>query len=184
MKKIMIAVLMVLVIGVAVYKLLPNKIRQEAPGKNEMIERDEFSILMPSGWREVDPLAEGIMMSAIDNKKSEDGMAKEKNFYTNYNVAFAKLEDITIEEYVKYLQGEIKKMMTEVKIGNEQKNGFEAEINQEGINFKAKVAVFPGKEGDVWTISFNTTKNEWPKYSIIFEEIIKNFLVKDNNKQI
>ena len=81
-------------------------------------------------------------------------------------------------------QEEIKKIIAGVNFENEKENGFEAEVNQEGIDFKSKVAIYQGKQGDVWTISFNTTKSEWPKYSLIFNEILKNFSVKNNDKQI
>jgi len=184
MKKIMIFVLMVLVVWLAVYKLLPKKTKQIVPGKNEIVDKNEFSILLPNGWREVDPLAEGVMMSAIDNKISEDKKAKERNYRTNLNITFDKLEEKTVEEYTKFLQEEIKKIIAGVNFENEKENGFEAEVNQEGIDFKSKVVIYQGKQGDVWTISFNTTKSEWPKYSIIFNEILKNFSVKNNDKQI
>lgn len=120
---------------------------------------------LPEGWREINPMAEGVSISAKKDK-------------ANFNVTKDKMENVNIKEYGQYLKEEIKKAAPEIKFTKETEEGFEAELNQQGIDYKSRLVLKQGQNNEIWILTFNAPKNEWEKYSVDFENILKNFSIK------
>lgn len=178
MKKLIILVLILIVIILGFWKIFYKKNNPPVGGllnrpisRDEIVKKNDFEILVPSGWREINPMANGVSMSAWDEKISADENAKKINYHVNFNVTFGKLDK-------KILKEQIKTVAPDVKFSNETETSLEAELAQQGVEFKALISIIKGKNDDVWNISFNAPKSEYEKYKPVFDRIASSFRVK------
>ena len=133
--------------------------------KNEIITPVGKSEYLPEGWREINPMAEGVVVSAEKDK-------------ANFNVTKDKIENGDIGEYGQYLKEVIKKVASEIKFTQESIEGFEAELSQQGVDYKSRLVLKQGQDNEVWILTFNAPKSDWEKYLADFESILKNFSIK------
>lgn len=185
MKKNIIIIIVLVFIGLgAVYKFIKSNKELLVPSikkgltEEKIIYKDEFQILLPQGWREINPMANGVSMSAWDEKISEEDAAKKINYHANYNVTYGKLEEQSKDDYLKMMKEQIKTLAPSVNFINEKSNSFEAELRQQNVDFKALIVLVFEKNNDVWNISFNAPKSEYEKYKPIFEKVAESFLAK------
>lgn len=185
MKKIFLMIIVLILLGLGIFYGFVKKNNiliipkgNEKISEDRIVSKDGFDILLPRGWREIQPMANGVSMSAWDEKVSDDEGAKKINYHANYNVTYGKLEEQTKDEYLKMMKEQIKTLAPNVNFSNEKSDSFEAELKQQNVDFKALISVISGKGGDVWSLSFNSPKNEYNQYKPVFDEIIGSFLIK------
>lgn len=154
--------------------------------KDNLLVRDEYSILIPVGWKEVAaPTGVSAMVSYIDEEITDPG-AKKINFKTYYSIQYDVLQNKSLTEHAEIVKAQLKQALPEISFVNERSlivNGREAynletDLSQKGVDFKISMVFIKGKADDVWTFIFNTPKSNWQKYQSLFQEIIQSFEVK------
>ncbi len=168
----------------------PSMTQKEQPReetkKGILLVRDEYSVLIPVGWREIAaPTGVSAMVSYVDEEIT-DLNAKKINFKTYYSVQYDVLKDKSLTEYAKTIKNQLKQTLPEISFTNEwpltvngrEAYNLEAELNQQGVDFKILMVSIKGQKDDIWTIAFNTPKTKWQQYQSLFQEIIQSFEVK------
>ncbi len=159
---------------------------EEKTKKDNLLVRDEYSILIPVGWREVAaPTGVSAMVSYIDEEITDPG-AKKINFKTYYSIQYDVLQNKSLTEHAEIVKTQLKQALPEISFVNERSliiNGREAynletDLSQKGVDFKIPIVFIKGKADDVWTFIFNTPKSNWQKYQSLFQKIIQSFEVK------
>ncbi|MCD6471364.1 hypothetical protein J7K86_02450 [bacterium] len=159
---------------------------EEKTKKDNLLVRDEYSILIPVGWREVAaPTGVSAMVSYIDEEITDPG-AKKINFKTYYSIQYDVLQNKSLTEHAEIVKTQLKQALPEISFVNERSliiNGREAynletDLSQKGVDFKIPMVFIKGKADDVWTFIFNTPKSNWQKYQSLFQKIIQSFEVK------
>ncbi len=146
---------------------------------------DDFSVNLPDGWEQTSP-GMGISAMAVKiNEEIGDPAAQKINFQSYFAVVYDTLQGKSIKEYLQTVKNQLLQVVPDVVFNKEQDimiNGkpahtIEAELVQQGINFKVLMVLIEGKEGDVWTISFNTTKSNWEENGEIFYSVANSFVL-------
>jgi len=159
---------------------------EEKTKKDNLLVRDEYSILIPVGWKEVAaPTGVSAMVSYIDEEITDPG-AKKINFKTYYSIQYDVLQNKSLTEHAEIVKTQLKQALPEISFVNERSliiNGREAynletDLSQKGVDFKIPIVFIKGKADDVWTFIFNTPKSNWQKYQSLFQKIIQSFEVK------
>ena len=149
--------------------------------------KDDFSILLPKGWRETAPAMQGITLSAMDMTSDfSDPAVKRINFRNNYNVSYDQLKNRNMDQYTEYIKGAVKQMSPNIVFSNEgilaingrEAHIFEGEMQQQGVEFHVIVFLIQGNSGDVWNISFNCLKSQWNNNALLFSRVANSFEVK------
>ncbi len=169
---------------------LPTEVQKEQPPeetkKGILLVRDEYSILIPVGWREVAaPTGVSAMVSYVDEEIT-DPNAKKINFKTYYSIQYDVSQNKSLAEYAKTIKTQLQQVVPGISFTNEwpltvnsrEAYNLEAELNQQGVDFKILMISVRGKGDDIWTIAFNTPKTNWQQYQSLFQEIIQSFEVK------
>ena len=164
-------------------------LNQPGEQKDTTITKDNFSILMPLGWKETRALP-GLAMMAINfGEQITDPALQKINFKTNYAVGFDTMDTRkyrNFSEYVEHVKTLTSQMAPGVVFGAEQDqtigankvHTIEASLTQAGMDFQTLIAVIPGNNNDVWTITFNTPKVSWDSYQTTFKQILASFKIK------
>lgn len=149
--------------------------------------KDDFSILLLKGWREIPPVVQGVTLSVVDEEGDYSAPdVKRINFRSNYNVSYDQLKSRDIGQYTEYIKSVVKQMTPDVVFSNEgtlaihgrEAHIFEGEISQQGLDFHVMVVLIPGDNGDVWNISFNSLKSDWVRNAPLFARVANSFQVK------
>lgn len=157
----------------------PEKLRS-------MLIKDDFSIMIPNGWKEA-PAPTGVSAMVVNiSEKITDQAAQKINFQSYYSVNYDILGDRTGEEYVEYVKESLKQFLPEIIFVNEYAqtiNGkdiffIESEATQRGADFTILMAITKGNNDDIWTISFNAAKSNFVEYKNLFNEVAGSFEVK------
>ena len=160
---------------------------QEVSEKSQnKIITDDFSINLPDGWKQIDAAIGTSAMAVNMNEHISDPAAQKINFSSYFAVIYETLGEKSIKEYVEITKQALEQSISSVVFNQEQDltiNGqtayqIEAEITQQGVDFKILLVFIKGQNDDVWTISFNTTKSNWEEYKEIFNNIANSFIVK------
>lgn len=157
--------------------------------QDRLLNRNEFSIKMPIGWAEVQTMPSTTATVMFINEETQNEELKKMGFKSYYAVTYDTLEKRTVYGYSLYLRDTLNRLLpgTKFKTNTAEKiNGFEArmieaEITQKGTDFKVLIAVVRGFEKEeVWTISFNTTVENWDAYKETFYDIARSFEPKES----
>ena len=147
---------------------------------------DDFFINLPVGWKQTAP-AIGTSVMAIDtNEIVADPAAQKINFKSYFAVSYDTLQGKKLDDYLQTVKNGLSQTISNVVFTNEQDllindrpaHAMEAELTQQGVNFKILLIVITGQEEDVWVMSFNTTKNGWNGYKETFYDIADSFSLK------
>ncbi|MCD6094458.1 hypothetical protein J7J39_00930, partial [bacterium] len=92
----------------------------------------------------------------------------------------------TREKYLEDYKQKLKEALPEIVFVNENPGSvggkdayfIEANLTQQGVDFKVFLVLVRGKGDDIWTISFNTLKSDWLKYKDLFYQTAESFKVK------
>ena len=115
-----------------------------------------------------------------------DKRANQINFHPYYTVVLDSLVGITREEYMAAIKRDVSVVAPGIVFSNENNLeinaneawALEGEVVQNEIAFKVLMVFIKGKANDLWVLSFNTTKADWGRDSLVFSQIAQSFLVR------
>ncbi len=148
---------------------------------------DDFSIDLPAGWKQTAPAMGASAMAVSANENINDPAAQKINFKSYFAVSYDTFQGKTMNEYVQIVKDALKQTIPSVvftkdqdmTINGKSSHGLEAELTQQGVNFKMLMVIISGKGDDLWGISFNTTKSGWDGYKDVFYNTANSFVVKN-----
>ncbi len=148
---------------------------------------DDFSINLPAGWMQT-TAASGVSAMALDaNEVIKDPAAQKINFKSYLAVVFDVLQGKTLDEYLKNLKNSLQQAIPNVVFTKEQdmtingksSHAMEAELSQQGVNFKILTVLVKDEKGEnVWIVTFNTIKSSWDGYKESFYNTANSFVLK------
>jgi len=148
---------------------------------------DEFEVIVPAGWIQTAPAIGTSLMAVNSNENINDPAAQKINFKSYFAISRDVLQGKTIDEYSQTVKNFLQQIVSNViftknqniaAINGKSANAIEAEMSQQGVDFKVLMAIIRGEGDYVWVFSFNTTKNAWDKYKEIFYNIANSFRLK------
>ena len=147
---------------------------------------DDFEVVIPAGWEKTAPAMGSSAMAVKINENLNDPVAKKINFKSYFAVSYDTLQDKSMSEYVQIVKNGLQQTVPSVvftkdqdmMINSRSAHAIEAELIQQGVNFKILLMVIAGEGKDVWVISFNTTKNSWDEYREMFYGVANSFNLK------
>jgi len=185
---IVISILLISLGAIVTYNFFNNKIVFSTPfSRQGKIDTKYFKLALPLGWETQEPAPEPFVLKATYIKNnSRDLLARKINYKTNLSVAHEALEEETLSEYINLLDDKIKNMQQGATIHSAGQTVFnnnpayliDAEMKDNGIEFKNIVGVISGKKNDVWIISLNTTKLDWDDTAVQFYGVLNSFQLK------
>lgn len=151
--------------------------------KLDKLATDDFSINLPAGWKQAAPPMGSSAMAVNSNEYLNDPAAQKINFKSYFAVSYDTLQGKSMSEYLQTVKNQLQQVIPDVIFTKEQDmtiNGIsahaiEAELTQQGVNFKILMVVVTGQGEDVWVISFNTIKSSWDGYKEIFYSVANSF---------
>ena len=157
-----------------------------AAQEDEILDKDGFSVMVPKGWKEA-AAPTGVSVMVVNTSEEIIDPALEKiNFKSYYSVSYDTLGERTREEYIAYIKDMVKQFAPDIifsseedlKIKDSDVYKLEADLAQQGANFKVFIFLISGKNDDIWNMSFNSGADNWAENSKLFNEIAKSFTVK------
>ena len=153
--------------------------------QNKMV-TDDFEIVVPDGWKQTAPAMGSSAMAVKINENLNDPAAQKINFQSYFAVSYDTLQDKNMSEYVQIVKNGLQQTIPgaiftkdqDMTINGKSAHAIEAELTQQGVNFKILMIAITGEEKDVWVMSFNTTKNSWDIYKETFYSIANSFSLK------
>ena len=147
---------------------------------------DDFDVNLPAGWRQTVPAMGASAMAVNANESINDPAAQKINFKSYFAVSYDTLQGKSMSEYEQIVKSGLQQTISNVVFTKEQDmtiNGksahaLEAELTQQGVNFKILMVVVRGQGDDVWVMSFNTTKSSWDGYKETFYGVANSFNLK------
>jgi hypothetical protein len=147
---------------------------------------DDFSIDLPEGWQQIDAVVGTTAMAVNMNENISDPAVQKINFRSYFAVAYETFEEGSIKEYTEVIKQALEQSIGSVvftleedtTINGQPANQIEAEMTQQGVDFKVLLVIVKGHGDDIWTISFNTTESNWKEYKQIFYNTAKSFVAK------
>ena len=109
-----------------------------------------------------------------------------ENFKSYFAVSYDTLQGKNMNDYLQTLKNRLSQTIPNIAFTKEQDvtiNGnlayaIEAELTQQGVDFKVLMVVVSGQGEDIWVISFNTVKSNWDSYKDMFYGVASSFIVK------
>ena len=173
--------IVILIIIILVYFLIlkPSAIDNGSGIPKKIIENKFFSVKLPEGWIEVEPVYGSIATVVKNQELINDTYAQKLNFRSYYSVLRDTVGDKTEQEYLEEIKNSLKKNFTDIMISDgeiKESNGakiyfMESKLNEQNVDFTILLAVNI-KDQDVWTISFNTLSEKWEEYKDIFLKLV------------
>ncbi len=129
----------------------------------------------------------GVSVIVVNTSEEIIDPALEKiNFKSYYSVSYDTLRERTREEYITYIKDMVKQFAPDIifsweedlKIKDSDGYKLEADLAQQGANFKVFIFLISGKNDDIWNMSFNSGLDNWPENKEIFNRIVESFIVK------
>ncbi len=166
-----------------------NQTANEEQLPNKIV-TDDFSITLPIGWSKTTNTVPGVLaLAANPNEKINDEAAEKINFKSYLAISSEALSGKNLEEYMQSTKNEIQATISgtifsnenALIINNRSARAVEAEMTQQGVDFKVLMVVINGNRDSVWVLSYNTTKNDWAGYKDHFAESAKSFIIKSEN---
>ncbi|MFA4833470.1 MAG: hypothetical protein WC619_01320 [Patescibacteria group bacterium] len=157
-----------------------------AAQEDEILNKDGFSVMVPKGWKEVAAPTGVSAMVVNAGEEITDPALQKINFKSYYSVSYDTLKERTREEYITYIKDMVKQFAPDIIFSAEEsfkiKDGdayrLEANLTQQGANFRVLIFLISGKNGDIWNMSFNSGANNWDKNKEIFSRIAESFTAK------
>lgn len=155
------------------------------PPQNKLV-TDDFSLDLPTGWKKIQASIGASAMAINANENINDPAVQKINFKSYLAVSYDVFQGKTISEYAQTVKTGLEQAIPGVVFTKEQEitmNGksasaIEAEMTQQGVDFKVLVIAVKGEGEDVWVISFNTVKSSWLKYKDTFYSTAESFSLK------
>ena len=147
---------------------------------------DDFEITLPAGWEKTTPAIGTSAMAVKVNENLNDPAAQKINFKSYFAVSYDTLQDKSMSEYLQIVKNGLQQTVPgviftkdqDMTINSKSAHAIEAELTQQGVNFKILIVTIAGQGKDVWVMSFNTTKNAWDGYKETFSDVTRSFSLK------
>jgi len=158
----------------------------QIPSQEYTLEKEDFSINIPAGWKEVPP-SRGVSAMVINiSEQPTEEAAKRINFKSYFAVSYDTLEGKTREKYLEDYKQKLRGVFPEIVFVNENPGSIggkdayfiEASLAQQGVDYKVLLVLVRGKGDDIWIISFNTLEGDWLKYKDLFYQTAESFKVR------
>lgn len=188
MKKNILIIIVILAItaaGIWIYSFQSGKKAPVAESQGTVLAKEDFSILAPDGWEQVQNSSLPAVVVYAGEEITETA-AKNANFKTYYSVNHDTIGSSTIDDYAEYIRQGLNRIFKDVKLNKEaaielngqQARSIEMEIKRGEVDLKVLTLLVSGNKDDIWIVSFNATKNNWEKYQELFQEIALSFEIK------
>ncbi|MDD5031418.1 MAG: PsbP-related protein [Patescibacteria group bacterium] len=157
-----------------------------AAQEDEILNKEGFSVIVPRGWKEaVAPTGVSAMVVNTGEEITDPALQK-INFKSYYSVSYDTLGERTRGEYVAYIKEVVKQFAPtiifsaeeDLKINGRDVYKLEADITQQGADFKVLIFLISGKGDDIWNMSFNSGLANWDKNKESFNRIMESFTTK------
>lgn len=151
---------------------------------------DDFSINLPAGWDQIAPAIGTSAMAVNTNEDINDPAAQKINFKSYFAVSYDTLQGKSMNDYLQIVRNGLSQTISNIVFTKEQDmtiNGssahaMEAELTQQGADFKILMVAVAGQGEDVWVMSFNTTESNWDGYEETFYNIADSFSLKNERR--
>jgi len=161
-----------------------NQTNTEQP-QNKIV-TDDFFINIPTDWKQTAPAIGVSAMAVKTNENVDDPAAQKINFKSYFAVTYDTVQGKSMNDYLQTVKDGLSQTISnivftkerDIAINDSSAYEIEAELTQQGANFKILLAVIAGQGEDVWVISFNTTKSAWDGYEEMFYSIADSFSLK------
>lgn len=162
-----------------------NKQIDTEQSQNKLV-TDDFEVNLPAGWRQTAPAMGASVMAISVDEHINDPAAQKINFQSYFAVSYDTLQDKNMSEYLHIVKNGLRQTISgvvftkdeDMTINGRPAHAIEAELTQQGVNFKILMVVIAGQGKDVWVMSFNTTKSGWGGYKETFYGIANSFNLK------
>lgn len=149
------------------------------------IENESFSVKLPEGWVEIDPISGSLAMAIKNEELIIDATAQGIGFRSYYSVLRDIYDKENEQEYLNKVKDSLKQSFAEIATTNEgtkeTDNGkvyfIESKFNQQDIDFIVLLAI-KIKDQNVWIMSFNTIEEKWEEYKNLFYQVAESFKIK------
>lgn len=157
-----------------------------AAREDETLDKGGFFVMVPKGWKEA-AAPTGVSAMVVNTGEEITDPALEKiNFKSYYSVSYDTLGGRTREEYIAYIKDMVKRFAPaiifsaeeDLKIKDSDVYKLEADLTQQGANFKVLILLIRGKGDDIWNMSFNSGADNWAENKETFERIAESFTAK------
>lgn len=164
----------------------PNNDQATTGRSQSKLETDDFEINLPAGWRQTAPAIGASAMAVNADENIDDPAAERINFKSYFAVSYDMLQGKSISEYLRTVKNGLQQAISSVVFTKDQDmtinsrpaHAIEAELTQQGVDFRILMVVVKGQGDDFWVISFNTTKGGWDVYKETFYGIANSFSLK------
>lgn len=165
----------------------PDSDQAETGRSQSKLVTDDFEIGLPAGWRQTAPAIGASAMAVNVDEDIDDPAAERINFKSYFAVSYDTLQGKDVSEYLQTVKNGLQQAISSVVFTKDQDmtiNGrsahaMEAELAQQGVDFKILMVVVKGQGNDFWVISFNTTKSSWGGYKETFYGVADSFSLKE-----
>jgi len=178
--KILIILVVVIVFGAAGFFLYQNSLS----GGGNVLAKNDFSIEIPEGWAESAASA-GVSAIVVNaGEEVTDPAAEKINFRTYYAVTYDVLGGKTQEEYPQYFKEALEEsvpgieFVAEGALEGKDAYAIQADISQQGADFRIWFVIYKGEGDGIWIVSFNTPKSSWEGYKDLFYRVAASFEVR------
>ena len=160
--------------------------REEPVECQQYLEKETFDICLPSGWEEVAPPEDALVMVSNSEGRLIEFEGQEVEFWSYFSVAQKDLGDKNLAEYVDFIKEALRGAMLSVNfthqenylIDNHMAYLIETEAGPEETDFKFLIVLIEGKDNSVWTITFTSIKEIWSEQKDLFYNTAKSFREK------
>ncbi len=164
----------------------PAQTTEQNNNFGRLITKDKFSLRAPEAWIEAQAPTGVLLMLANSSEKITNQAANKIAFKSYVAIINENLGSNTIENYLSLSKNALKQAVPGItftkedltSIGGRQAKVLEADLSQQGINFKVLMFVISGENKDVWVISFNTLSESWNANKSLFYQIAGSFKLK------
>lgn len=188
-KTVTIVLIILIVVAAALtgFYFLQKNTNQPTGGQSQnKLVTDYFEINLPAGWQQATPPPGASAMAVDGNEEINDPAAQKINFKTYVAVSYDTLQEKSLSDYLQSLKDQLKQAVPDIVfveehdavINSRTARAIEADLTQQGVNFKILIVAVKGEGDDVWIISFNTLQSSWTAYQETFSGIANSFKLK------
>ena len=164
----------------------PVQTKEQDNNFGRLVTKDNFSLRVPDAWVETQAPTGVSLMLKNNSEQITNQAAKQIGFKSYLAVIRDNLGSNTIENYLSLSKDALKQAIPGItfakedstSIGGRQAKVLEADISQQGINFKVLMFIISGENKEVWVISFNALSENWNANKSLFYQIAWSFKLK------
>ncbi|MDD4531557.1 MAG: PsbP-related protein [Candidatus Pacebacteria bacterium] len=174
----------ILLIGGAVYLFEKNELPffVQNTEQSKLVNGD-FEMILPAGWAQVEETMGALAMAKKPEEKIDDPAAEKIGFKSYLAVSYDVLDGRDLSGYMQDVKNELPHFVPDTTFGEEKDMSvdgqpaktLEVDMEKDGAALRSLIVAVEGKNKDIWTISFSTTKSNWDKYEKSFLDAVDTF---------